>query len=66
MATITPTHTLRPLPSTDSSHDPRGVWEFAVPLDEEEVGAIFNYVETHVLYITAFCNIQSSARVFGQ
>jgi hypothetical protein len=32
MATITPTHTLRGDP-----RDPRGVWEFAVPLDGNEV-----------------------------
>lgn len=40
MATITPTQTLRGHPSHDSAHDPRGVWEFAVPLNPDEVSFI--------------------------
>jgi hypothetical protein len=39
MATLTPTQTIRPLATPDSSRDPRGVWEFAVPLDGDEVSA---------------------------
>jgi hypothetical protein len=44
MATLTPTQTIRPLATPDPTRDPRGVWEFAVPLDGDEVSATLRFV----------------------